>query len=532
MSITVLDSDGHKKTKSVLNIRSEYIISFFLFSFIVFLALYRLDIYPSTSFDEGVHLLAAKKLALEGKYRFGPALGPTVFFPVAVALRLAGVELLPARLVMAGYLLLCVLAFYVLVRYLSGWKVASVGLLLLVSSPGVNLLFWGRQVLGEVPALFFCLLGILIWFKALEEKRQNPRREKLLLGGLVLGLAILTKNQLILLLPAFFLLWLADRLYYHQLNHLDFGLPIASAMVSVTAWYVGLRLFSSVGNQLTTDNIEQWSNALNRGILVFSLERAQDALKFLTSQDTFYAWVLPGVVYAIILSLHRSKEGLRWALLLVITMIWFGWFTLFSVGWPRYAFLALALVSIFISRLFYDLTDSYSLPVQALLAKIRAEQWDAMLVGKFALLTLLLVIVLRPLQARFTEVVTYTDNSSQQISTYIVNHLPEGAEIETYEPEICFLTGYDCHLPPSQIMDLSIRYVWYHASPPSDYYNFKEHGSPYLLIGNFGRWVHLYDQQIIKQNYILLVSIGGYELYQIKQVSTYWPIYHIFLPIS
>ena len=114
---------------------------------VLFLAFYDLEYFPPTWFDEGVHLLVAQTLALEGKYRFGPAVGPTVFFPIAAAFRLAGVELLPARAVMAGYLLLCVAAFYALARYLGGWKVATAGTLLFVSSPGVNLLRWGRQAI-------------------------------------------------------------------------------------------------------------------------------------------------------------------------------------------------------------------------------------------------------------------------------------------------------------------------------------------------------------------------------------------------
>lgn len=103
---------------------------------VLFLTLYNLEYFPPTWFDEGIHLLVARKLALEGKYRFGPAVGFTVFLPITAAFRVAGVGLLPARLVMVGYLLLCVAAFYTLARYLGGWKVATAGTLLFVSSPG------------------------------------------------------------------------------------------------------------------------------------------------------------------------------------------------------------------------------------------------------------------------------------------------------------------------------------------------------------------------------------------------------------
>lgn len=132
-------------------------------------------------------------------------------------------------------------------------------------------------------------------------------------------------------------------------------------------------------------------------------------------------------------------------------------------------------------------------------------------------MALLLVVTLRPLQGRITEVVAGGEDTPQQMATYIMEHLPRDAEIEAYEPEICFLSGYDCHFPPAVIMDVSIRYVWYGASPPSEYYDFRDYGAPYLLIGDFGRWVHLYDPEIVERDYELCVSIGGYELYQVKQ---------------
>jgi hypothetical protein len=227
--------------------------------------------------------------------------------------------------------------------------------------------------------------------------------------------------------------------------------------------------------------------------------------------------VLPGSVYALTLSLRRSREGLRWALLVTVGIAWFGWFVLLSVGWPRYAFLALTLATISVARLFHDLTEGYRVPIKELLTRIRAGQWDLGLAGRIALVTLFLVVVSRPLQGRFTEVFTSRNDTPQQMAAYIAAHLPRNAEIETYEPEVCFLSDHACHFPPSAIMDASIRYAWYNAPPPSEHYNFQEYGAPYLLIGDFGRWVHLYDPQTVERYYELEVTIGNYELYRVKR---------------
>jgi len=484
---------------------------------VLVLALCNLESYPATWFDEGIHLLVAKELALKGMYWFGPAVGPTVFFPVAIAFRAAGVGLLAARLTVVVYLLLCVAAFYALAHRLGGWKVATVGTLLFVSSPGINLLRWGRQVLGEVPAALFFLLGAWLWLKALDEGRVWRRRGELALVGLALGLAILTKNQFFLLLPAWFLLWIADRLYYRQATHSAFVLPLLVAVICVVVWYVGQRFFFPTGEYLATRNVEEWSGALSRGILTLSPRRMLDSIKLLTGQDASYAWVLPGCLYATTLSLRRSREGLRWALLMLVVIAWLGWFILLSVGWPRYAFLPLVIAAVFVAQLFHDLTGGYCVPIKELGENIRAGRWDVTLAGRTALMALLLVIVLRPLQGRFTEVLMAGDDIPQRMAAYIVEHLPRDGEIETYEPEICFLSGYDCHFPPGAIMDASIRYAWYGAPPPSEYYDFRVHGAPYLLIGDFGRWVHLYDPGVVERDYELCVSIGGYELYRVKQ---------------
>ena len=331
---------------------------------VLFLALHNLSYYPPTWYDEGVHLLVARKLATEGRYLFGPALGPTVFFPVAAAFRVAGTELLPARTVMAGYLLLFVAAFYALSYQLGGWKVATVATLILISSPGTYLVRYGRQVLGEVPAALFFLLGILVWLKALEGGRGLTRFTKLVFGGLLLGLSILTKNQFVLLLPAWFLVGVAGRLYHRETRLSTTVAPVVGALVCVASWYLVQRFCFPYGERLASQNVQEWSDALDRGVLTFSPGRMLEAVKFLTSQDAIYAWALPGCAYAGVLSLRRSKAGLRWALLAVVSAVWLAWFVAFSVAWPRYAFLPLTVCTLFVAQLFHDLTDGYRAPLQ------------------------------------------------------------------------------------------------------------------------------------------------------------------------
>jgi len=490
-----------------------------LAALVLFLAFYNLDRYPPIWYDEGIHLLFAQRLAKDGLYGFGPALGPTVFFPVAAAFRVAGVGLVSARVVMAGYLCLCVAVFYALARYLGDWRMAVVGTLLLIVSPGVNLLRWGRQMLGEVPAMLFALLSVLTWMWALDARGAARRWLRLLLCGAFLALAILTKNQFFLLLPAWFLVWLADRLYYRQGRHVDLAIPAATAILCVASWYVIQRYCFPVGERLAEHNVEEWSSALQRGILNVSVERTIDALKFLFGQNAFYLWIVPGGVYGAILSLRRSKEGLKWALLLAVAAVWLGWYVFASVGWPRYACLPLALIALFIARLFSDLTIGYWFSAREVWRAAASGQWDLDMGRRVALMALLVAMLLRLLAGRLGDVIVRGDDSPQQMAAYIVENLPRDTQIATYEPEICFLTGYKCVFPPYAAFNVSIQHVWYGGPPPSQFYDVEALNAPYLLIGNFGRWVQIYDEEMVDRIYEPLTTVGEYELYRAKTIG-------------
>jgi len=177
---------------------------------VLFLSLYNLTNYPVTWFDEGSHLHVPKALVRFGVYAdyssegfryYGPTVGvgPTVMLPIAAAFKLFGIGLLQARLVMVLYLLAAIYAFYRLALVLGGRRLAWVATALLVTSRGVSLIEYGRQVLGEVPGLFFMATGLALWLASWE--KAGLRR--LVLVGLLLGLSVVTKNQYLLVIETF-----------------------------------------------------------------------------------------------------------------------------------------------------------------------------------------------------------------------------------------------------------------------------------------------------------------------------------------
>ena len=200
---------------------------------VLFLALYNLTDYPLTWFDEGSHLHVPKTLVRFGVYAdyssegfryYGPTLGvgPTVMLPIAGAFWFFGIGLLQARLVMALYLLAALYAIYRLGHVLGGSRLAWVAVVLLATSRGASVLMWGRQVLGEVPGLFFLAAGLWLWFA----RWERAGWQRLVLVGLLLGLAIVTKYQYLLFLaPTLAFAWLANLVYYRTAPQRVFILP-------------------------------------------------------------------------------------------------------------------------------------------------------------------------------------------------------------------------------------------------------------------------------------------------------------------
>ncbi|MFA5112633.1 MAG: glycosyltransferase family 39 protein, partial [Desulfobaccales bacterium] len=162
---------------------------------------YNLANYPAIWWDEAIFSETAANLAQHGRYAFtlqSPdqlndldfriSAGPALILPVALAYKLLGVHLATGRLVAGAYLALAFLALFLVARRLWGSRTALLAVAL--AFLGTDVLYWGRSVLGDIPALalFLCALGFLI--PGLESRSLWP----LLLGGIFLGLAFAAKE--------------------------------------------------------------------------------------------------------------------------------------------------------------------------------------------------------------------------------------------------------------------------------------------------------------------------------------------------
>ena len=96
---------------------------------------------------------------------------------------------------------------------------------LIVTSPAVGLMPLGRQVLGEVPALAFLMLGFVLWRQGIH--RLRPDVGRLIWASVAFGLVAMTKNQFsLVLLPTLVILFAVDRVYQSLEGLMQSGVTI------------------------------------------------------------------------------------------------------------------------------------------------------------------------------------------------------------------------------------------------------------------------------------------------------------------
>ena len=414
---------------------------------------------------------------------------------------------------MVLYLLATICVFYHLACVLGGQRLAWVATALLVTSRGVALLEYGRQVLGEVPGLFFVVAGLGLWFATWDKATWR----QLGLVGLLLGLAMVTKNQYLLVLaPTLGLAWLANLVYYRATPQRIFIVPGLVAGACFALWQVYMILY--LGPATASENLAALRTATAGAALVFSPDLMKRGIQELLSLKVYLGWLFPILIYGLFLALPRRREGQQWGVLLILIAVNLIWYVVASISWLRYAFPGLAFASLFVARFFYDLTDGFHLKISSLWQAWREGQsaWlkQAM---RLALLLWLAAMIVVPLGQTAKQIVLPGFNAPAAMATYLNEHVSPEALIETWEPEMGFLTDHNYHFPPPLLLNQAVGYIWLGKPSPAQEYTFVQDEAPdYVLIGGFARWVGLYPQDWLATHYRPVANIGNYELYALN----------------
>lgn len=184
-----------------------------------FFSTYKLSESPRTWFDEGIFLQIARNVPLSHGYtlRVSPTelvpagvlstSGFPLVGPLSASFALFGIGLLQARIVMVAYILLMVAMAFFFTQRAWDTRHAWWATLLIATHPPVygN----GKNVLGEVPGLFYFFLFLFLLTKL--ERETKPKTALWIATGLAAGLFIATKSSFILLVPVLGLTFLLLR---------------------------------------------------------------------------------------------------------------------------------------------------------------------------------------------------------------------------------------------------------------------------------------------------------------------------------
>jgi len=480
---------------------------------------FKLTDWPLTWFDEGSHLHVPKTLVQHGVYadlssegyrHYGPTIGvgPTVMLPIAAVFQTFGIGLLQARIVVVLYMIAACIAFYALARLLGSQRIALVATLLLAVTPVIDLVEYGRQVLGEVPGLFFVCAGLWLWFRRWERARWY----ELVGAGILLGLAIVTKYQVLIVLGGGLgLAWLLNFVTYKAPQRL-FLIP-GSVVVTVFAIWQ-MVLFVYLGPSTIDTNIASFREAAAGAAAVFNPQLMMRSLRELIRPGAFLFLLLPAIVYSG-WRLFFGRAG-TWfsrtpAQRQQLTIIWLviavnlAWYVVASVSWIRYAFLGVSLSAIFVALILAELTDDFSF---AMPAAGRARL--AFLAGW----TLLLAGTLLPALLLTRTIATAPVDTSKAMAAYLNEQVPQDALIETWEPQMGFLTDHHYHYPEQMLLNSAVRQVWMGETPVNELYDFTTLNPDYVLTGRFAQWVNLYPAEVLEEKYVLDSAFGEYLLYE------------------
>jgi len=497
--------------------RTSTLLTGLLWALVLFASFYNLSNWPTIWWDEAIFSETAANLAQKGRYAFtlqSPEVindfdyrisaGPVLIVPVALAYRLFGVSVLSGRLVAGLFLVLTLVLLYLCARRLLARGPALLAVLLGLLT--TDILYWGRSVLGDVPALA-CFFGGMYWLlRGWQERRRGP----FFWAGLCLGLAVGAKEfygfTIIMALAA--LVWeerrhLRGLVWHSGLLLLGAALPLgvylaAKAMVlggllpALSHFYFQKKLLChEFFTPLTIGRLYPESGA------------------YLLSHPLFVSGILGFWLYQ-----RRQGASLAWGYWLANFVAW-SLFYITAVYWHRFALPALLLASPWAAYFLVALVDAAC--QKASVGHPRRGWLQAWGV-------LLPLAMLFPLSGIYNLqlVLSRCTDSPYKMVEYLRQHIPENVLIETPEYELTFLDdGHRFHLMPEFYFVESIGDQIVLSDPTQCSYDFKRVRAELLVLGSFGKSVFRqnYPPAEIDKIYRKIATIDYYDVYLRRDLS-------------
>ncbi|KND46803.1 MAG: hypothetical protein AB201_03390 [Parcubacteria bacterium C7867-006] len=335
-------------------IKNRKFAIYFLVFLSFFLALFRFTSTPKVWVDEGVFTNIARNLEDNGVIGIQTSPGNVsevkgwvlsssypVLFPVALSFKLFGVGIWQARLPMVIYVLLFLFASYLFVRKRYGDYPAFLSTLLLLSF--APLYGNGRPVQGEVPGLFFLVLGSY-FLLILEEKNYNSTKFSLL-SGLAFGLSCATKAIYLTFISVSLIIALV--IWYKKINNKTILYFSLGFCIPILLWFFmhfpTIKLMSGmVGSYLYFAG--NHSSDLSKSIIIWN-----NFKRFFTeSTPILFSFISFFVLSSIYIRFYKQKDNVvtisEFIIFSFIFLNWAGYLN--GTGWYRYFFPANTLLYI------------------------------------------------------------------------------------------------------------------------------------------------------------------------------------------
>ena len=473
--------------------------------------------YPTIWWDEAIFSETAANLVQHGRYAFtvqSPdqlsdldfriSVGPAVILPVALAYHILGVGVIPGRLVAGLYLVLTFLGLFWGARRLWGARTALVAVVLALG--GTDVFFWGRSVLGDIPALglFLCGLGFLT--KGLEEDSVRP----LFLGGVFLGLAFDAKEFYgLAFLPP--ILVMTHHFWPHKGRLLRRLLAYGVGLSLPLLGYIALKwlILGNLGTAVL-HFFQQKQLLCHEFFTPFTIGRLypESALYFLGHP---LSWLGVMGVWWIWRRGAASPGERLWAGNFLLWSL----FYLTSVYWQRFAlpalFLAAPLAAYFLGQAMARLTPKCT---------VFSPRW---LTAGMALAFLMIYPL--PAAEHLDQIVTRQADSPSRLVDYLRNNVSRQCLIETPEYELVFLDDdHQFHLMPEFFFLEATPEKIELLNPRGKPYDFDRVGAEVLILGNVGKGLfrQIYPPERIARWWLRVAQVECYDIYVSRKGGAKW----------
>jgi hypothetical protein len=415
---------------------------------------------------------------------------------VALAYKLLGVNLISGRLVAGAYLVLAFLALFLAARRL--WDFRTALLAVALALLGTDVFYWGRSVLGDIPALGLFLCALFFLIRGLESRSLWP----LLAGGIFLGLAFDAKEFYgLAFLPPLVILarqtWGDKRLLLFRV--LAFA---AGAALPLLAYLLLKAVILGSLTGAVLHFLQQKKLLCHEFFTPLTIGRVYpESAIFLMRHPLFWLGVIGS---AWLYKKGNLSPGVK--LWIWNFLIWDAVY-LTAVYWHRFALPALFLASPLAAHFLRQGAARLTAGVFA-----RPPRWLAPGIIVAFLVLFYPVAGLDYLK----QVLTYRGEAPTRLVQYLRTHVPNRCLIETPEYELVFLDDeHRIHLMPSYFFVESTPDRIVLLNPRKEPYNFERVGADVLILGNFGKGVfkQVYPPDRINREWRRIAQVDHYDIY-------------------